>query len=95
MVLLGHLIIGLLYALIFSGWAAISTGRTGAIRGGWIGFLVFLSHNLIILGSSKYMNVNSVLVDSLIGGLIGAVVGGVVGNVLGGFPKLGRSRKSK
>lgn len=94
-VLLGHLIIGLLYALIFSGWAAISTARTGAIRGGWIGFLVFLSQNLMLLGSSRYLNLNVALVDSLIGGIIGAAVGAAVGTVLGGFPNVGRSRKSK
>ena len=93
-VLLGHLIIGLLYALIFSAWAGISTARTGAIRGGWIGFLVFLSHNLILFGSSKYLSMNVVLVDSILGGIIGAVVGAVVGSVLGGTPKFwGGSRK--
>ncbi len=95
-VLAGHLIIGLLYALLFSGWAGISTARTGAIRGGWIGFLVFLSHNLILFGNSKYLNMSAVLVDSIVGGIMGAVVGAVVGSVLGGMPNLsGRGRKSK
>ncbi len=95
-VLVGHLIIGLLYALLFSGWAGISTARTGAIRGGWIGFLVFLSHNLILFGSSRYLNMNAVLVDSIVGGIMGAIVGAVVGSVLGGVPNLtARTRRAR
>ncbi|MBX2892789.1 MAG: hypothetical protein KF734_17805 [Saprospiraceae bacterium] len=81
--ILGNLATGLLFAMIYSRWANISTFRTGAIGGSWVGLLMALGYNLSMLGTSNIMNATAALVDSALWAVIGALVGGVVGWTLG------------
>ena len=81
--IVGNLATGLLFALIYSRWAGITTFKSGAIGGAWVGLLIGLSYDLISLGVTNIMTVNSALVDSLVSAVLGAITGGVVGWVLG------------
>jgi hypothetical protein len=81
--ILGNLATGLLFALIYSRWANISTFRTGAIGGSWVGLLMALGYNLSMLGTTNIMNATGALVDSALWAVIGAIIGGVVGWTLG------------
>jgi VanZ family protein len=93
--ILGNIVLGFLFAMIYNWWASISTFRTGAIRGAWIGFLMTLGIDLISLGTTNVSTTSSVLVDSLIGAVIGAIVGGVVGYVLGHKGELLNTRRAR
>ncbi|MCW5924582.1 MAG: hypothetical protein KIS77_19850 [Saprospiraceae bacterium] len=81
--ILGNLATGLLFAMIYSRWANISTFRTGAIGGSWVGLLMALGYNLSMLGTSNIMNATAALVDSALWAVFGALIGGVVGWTLG------------
>lgn len=72
-----------LQALVFSRWAGITTFKSGAMGGAWIGFLVSLGANFFSYGSMDAWNVTAAIVDPIVNILLGAVSGGVVGWVLG------------
>ncbi|MEX2295381.1 MAG: hypothetical protein WD804_03590, partial [Gemmatimonadota bacterium] len=55
----------------------------GAKVGAIVGFLMALSYDLTMFGSSNLMNLTATLVDPLISGVHFAVVGGVTAVALG------------
>lgn len=81
--IVGNLTTGLLYAMIFSRWAGITTFKTGAIGGAWVGFLIGLSYDMTALGTTNIMNTTAALVDPLVWAAISAIAGGMVGWALG------------
>lgn len=80
---LGNIGLALFLALIFSRWAGINTLKGGAMAGAWIGFLVWLSVDLIFLGTTNVYSLTGVIIDSLVSAVMGLATGGVVGWVLG------------
>jgi len=81
--ILGNLATGLLFALIYSRWAGITTFKTGAIGGLWVGFLVALSYNMVSLGTANIINSTAAMVDPLVAAVMSAITGGIVGLTLG------------
>jgi hypothetical protein len=81
--LLGSVILAGLIALIFDRYAAIITFRGGSETGAWIGALLFLGIDLLMLGGGRLANPNTIILDVVLGAILGAVTGGVVGAVLG------------
>lgn len=81
--IVGNLATGLLFALIYSRWAGITTFKTGAIGGAWVGFLVALSYDMVSLGTANIMNSTAAMVDPLVAAVMSAIIGGVVGLALG------------
>jgi hypothetical protein len=79
----GGLAWSLLLALIFSRWASISTLRSGAIAGAWIGFLIALGADLFSYASMNIAHLNTTLIDPLINAVQSAIAGGIIGWVLG------------
>ncbi|MEO5582578.1 MAG: hypothetical protein ABIR66_07785, partial [Saprospiraceae bacterium] len=61
----------------------IRTFSGGAQAGALIGFLMALSFDFVMLGTSNIMNFTGTLVDILASAIMGALVGGVVGWWLG------------
>lgn len=80
---LGNLAGAALLTYIFMQWAGIKTFMTGAKAGAILGFLITLSYDLIMLGTTNISTLNSTIVDVLAGTAVTAIVGGVVGLVLG------------
>lgn len=81
--IVGNLAFGLLLALIYNRWAGISTFKSGAIGGAWVGLLMAFGYDMVSLGTSNVMNMTAALVDPLVSAVMTAIVGGVVGWVLG------------
>ncbi|MBV6438423.1 MAG: hypothetical protein DYG98_22800 [Haliscomenobacteraceae bacterium CHB4] len=81
--IVGNLATGLLFAMIYNRWAGITTFRTGAIGGAWVGFLIGLSYDMVALGTTNIMNSTAALVDPLVWAVMSAITGGVVGWALG------------
>lgn len=81
--IVGNLAFGLLFALLFSRWAGITTFKGGAIGGAWVGFLVALAYDMISLGTTNMMNATAAMVDPIVSAVMSAITGGVVGWVLG------------
>jgi len=73
----------LLLALLFSRWAGISTFKSGAMAGIWVGFLIALGMDFFMYAGSHMFTMNAVIVDIIANAIQGALVGGVVGLVLG------------
>lgn len=73
----------LLLAVIYDRWASISTFKTGAMAGAWIGFLVALGADLFSYGSINLTQPAVLIVDPLLNALQSAIAGGVIGVVLG------------
>lgn len=80
---LGNLCSGLLLAMIYDRWAAITTFSAGARAGAWIGLLMALGMDLVMYGTTNISNMAATLVDPFINALMTAFAGGVVGWVLG------------
>jgi len=80
---IGSLVFSLLLTLLFIRWAGIVTFRGGAIGGAWVSFLVSLSVDFMLFGSSNMSNITATIVDPILGALMGAITGGVIGWVLG------------
>lgn len=80
---LSNVVWALLYALIFSRWAGITTFKAGAIGGAWMALLIALSIDLYFIGATNVMSFNGLLLDAVVNIVMGAAVGGVVGWVLG------------
>lgn len=81
--ILGNLILGLLIAYIFSGWAGITTFAGGAQAGAIIGFLFTFGSNMIGYSVTNIMHLNGSLLDVGISTFMWAICGGLVGWWLG------------
>lgn len=73
----------LLLTLVFSRWAGITTFKSGAIAGAWLGFLIALGADMFSYGGMDAFTLTAGLVDAILNGVQGAIVGGVIGWVLG------------
>lgn len=82
-IFVGCLAWALLLALVFSRWAGISTFKSGAIGGAWVGFLMALGMDMFIYAGMDLWNLTAGFVDAILNGVQGAIVGGVIGWVLG------------
>ncbi|MEX1257419.1 MAG: hypothetical protein WEG36_07365 [Gemmatimonadota bacterium] len=80
---LGQLAGALLLALVIQRWGEGGSAGGGAKVGAIVGFLMALSYDLTMFGSSNLMNLTATLVDPLISGVHFAVVGGVTAVALG------------
>ena len=81
--ILGHIAMGLLFAVIYGRWANISTFSTGAKAGAVIGFLVGAAFGLINFATTNIANLTATLVDIVISAIMSAIVGGIVALMLG------------
>jgi phosphotransferase system glucose/maltose/N-acetylglucosamine-specific IIC component len=79
----GNLVAAFLIALIFERWANIRTLGTGAIYGGLIGFLIAVSFDSMIHGTSNLMSWGGVFLDGIVYGIISAIAGALIGFTLG------------
>lgn len=75
---IGNLAAAFLLALIFERWASIRSVVTGALAGAAIGFLVALSFDCMIHGTSTLMTWNGVFVDLLVYTILSAIGGAFV-----------------
>lgn len=80
---LGHLIIGILIAYIFSTWAGIKTFMGGLQGGAVLGLLFTAGYDFIMYGTSNMMGLNGVLLDCVVGTVMFGISAGVVGWWLG------------
>ena len=81
--ILGNFSIAYLLVHIFTRWANISTLQAGATTGALLGFLIWLSVDLIMFGTTNVYSLTGVVVDVIVSTVMGAVSGGVIGWVLG------------
>lgn len=72
-----------LAALIFSKWAGISNFKDGAMAGLWIGLLMNLGYDLMMMTYMNGFGMKIMVVDILANSFVWAVGSGVVGLVLG------------
>ena len=79
----GNLVASFLLAWIFERWASIRTVGTGAIYGGLIGFLIALSYDSMINGTSNLMTWGGVFLDGIVYAIISAIAGALIGLTLG------------
>ena len=82
-IFLGCVAWSLLLALLYSRWAGISTFKSGAIAGAWIGFLIALGADLFSFAGMNVSTIAGVLVDPIVNAVQSAIAGGVIGVVLG------------
>lgn len=82
-IFLGCLAWSLLFALLYSRWAGISTLKSGAIAGAWIGFLIALGADLFSFAGMHVTTIAAVIVDPIVNAVQSAIAGGVIGVVLG------------
>lgn len=82
-VLAGSAAYALLLTIIFGRWARISTFKSGALGGWWIGLLVSTEYHLSNYGTSHLYNLNAALTYSLADAVVSAITGGVIGWTLG------------
>ncbi len=83
LIFIGNLVWSLLYALIYSRWAQISTFKAGLIAGAWITGLMALSLDLMFLATTNMISVNGAVIDVIANIAVGALTGGIIGWVLG------------
>lgn len=79
----GNLVASFLIAWIFERWANIRTLGTGAIYGGLIGFLIAVSYDSMIHGTSNLMSWGGVFLDGIVYAIISAIAGALIGFTLG------------
>lgn len=79
----GNLVASFLIAWIFERWANIRTLGTGAIYGGLIGFLIAVSYDSMIHGTSNLMTWGGVFLDGIVYAIISAIAGALIGFTLG------------
>ncbi len=82
-IFVGGLAWSLLLALIYSRWAGITTFKSGAIGGAWVGFLMALGMDMFLYGGMDAFTLTAGLVDAILNAVQGAIVGGVIGWALG------------
>ena len=80
---LGHLALGMLFALIFSRWAGISTFMTGAKAGAVIGGLMTIFFDMVMLATTHISTPTGAVVDIVASIVSSAITGGVIGWYLG------------
>lgn len=80
---LGNIIIGILFAYIFSTWAGIKTFMGGLQGGAVLGFLFTAGYDFIGYGTSNMFILNGVLLDCVVGTIMTGISAGVVGWWLG------------
>lgn len=81
--ILGNLVWGFTLTYIFARWANISTFMGGLTAGALLGFLIALSVDLSMYGTSNISNLTATLVDPIVNGVMTGLTGGVIGWVLG------------
>ena len=81
--ILGHLAMGLLFAIIYGRWASISTFVTGAKAGAILGGLMALTYDMINLGTTHVMSPTGAVVDVVLSAILSAIIGGAVAWFLG------------
>ncbi len=81
--ILGHLAMGLLFAVIFGRWASISTFATGAKAGAVIGFLVSFAVGMINFATANIHNLNGTIANIAISTVQSAIVAGIIAVILG------------
>jgi uncharacterized membrane protein len=86
---LGQIPASLLLTLIIQRWGSSTSIAGGAKVGALFGFLVALSYDLTMYGSTNLMNLTATLVDPVLSMVHGAVVGAAIGMVLGRGTTLG------
>lgn len=79
----GNLVGAFLLAWIFERWAGIRTLGSGAIYGGLIGFLITLSYDSMINGTTNLMTWGGVFLDGIVYAIISAIAGALIGFTLG------------
>ncbi|MDX2067984.1 MAG: DUF1761 domain-containing protein [Haliscomenobacter sp.] len=79
----GNLVASFLLAWIFERWAGIRTLGSGAIYGGLIGFLITLSYDSMINGTTNLMTWGGVFLDAIVYAIISAIAGALIGLTLG------------
>ncbi|MDX1913605.1 MAG: hypothetical protein SFV22_19070 [Saprospiraceae bacterium] len=82
-VLAGSMAYALLLTLIFVHWARISTFKSGAIGGLWIGLLVSMEYHITNYGTSHLYNLNAAITYSFADAMASSITGGIVGWTLG------------
>ena len=75
----GNLVASFLLAWIFERWASIRTLGSGAIYGGLIGFLIAVSFDSMIHGTSNLMSWSGVFLDGIVYAIISAIAGALIG----------------
>lgn len=81
--ILGNLAGAYLLAHIFTRWAGVNTLQGGIRTGALLGFLIWLTVDMIMFGTTNVYSLTGALLDIAISAFMGAVTGGVVGWVLG------------
>ena len=81
--IIGHLALGMLFAIIYGRWASISTFTTGAKAGAVLGGLMALSYDMIGLGTTHVMNLTGAISDVVVTVIVSSLIGGTVAWFLG------------
>lgn len=81
--ILGNFSHAYLFVLIFSRWAGVNTWQGGARTGALLGFLIWLSVDLIMFGTTNVYSLTGVVIDVVVSIVMGAIGGAVIAWVLG------------
>lgn len=79
---IGNLAMGFLVAMA-AGWAGATNATSGAMVGFWIGLLVSIGVDGMILGTTNMMTPTGMVIDVLVFTVISVVAGAVAGMVMG------------
>ena len=82
-IFIGSLAGGLLLAYIFDKWANIRTAAGGAQAAALLGFLIILSFDATMYGTTNIMNMTAMFVDIIAGTILYAISGAAIGWWLG------------
>ncbi len=82
-IFLGSLFYVLIFSIVYSHWAAVSTFKTGAVVGLLMGLLYSLSMSFYMASSDGMLDVEHVATETIIGMISTAIMGGVVGLTIG------------
>lgn len=82
-IFLGCITFGLFVSYIYTQWAQISTGATGAKAGAIIGLFVGLFHNFFNMAMDSEAVMNLAALDVAISVVMTAIIGAVIGLVNG------------
>lgn len=82
-VIAGSMAYALLLTLVFAHWARISTFKSGAIGGLWVGLLVSLEYYTVNYGTSNLINMTAALTYPFADAIASSITGGIVGWTLG------------
>ena len=82
-IFLGNVAAAAMLTIIFGKWGSIRTLADGAKAGAIFGFLVALSFDLVMFGTTNMADLTSTLVEPFVSAVMFAVGGGVIGMMLG------------